>query len=92
MLKQPLSNYSVYEMTDTRIVLVDHDEGRSVTNDAGNVVQQLNDSIQGGIGHRRIYYRDTAGCFDELVTRDGRFVRFSPCTDGRQVQLGRGMP
>lgn len=92
MPKQQLSSYYVAEITDTRIIVVDRDEGgRSVTNDAENVVRQLGDSIQGGVGLRKIYYRDTDGRFDELVTEGGRFARFRPCTDGQQHQLSTAL-
>ncbi|OUW26029.1 MAG: hypothetical protein CBD27_08950 [Rhodospirillaceae bacterium TMED167] len=91
MPKQQLSNYCVAEITDTRIILVDRDEGRSVTNDAERVVRQLDESIRGGIGHRKVYYRDTDGRFDELITEGGRFVRFSPCTEGQQHQLSAAL-
>lgn len=91
MPKQQLSNYYMAEITDTRIVVVDRDEGRSVTNDAENVVRQLEDTIEGGIGLRKVYYRDTDGRFDELVTKGGRFVRFSPCSEGQQHQLSAAL-
>lgn len=91
MPKQQLSSYYVAEITDTRIIVVDRDEGRSVTNDAENVVRQLGDSIEGGVGRRKIYYRDTDGRFDELVAEGDRFVRFRPCTDGQQHQLSAAL-
>lgn len=56
---------------DTRIILVDQDDDRSITNDAERVVRQLNENIRGGIGHRNVYYRDTDGRFDELVAGGG---------------------
>lgn len=87
MRKKQLSNYYVAEVTDTRIAVVDRDEGRSVTNDAENVVRQLEGTVDGGVGLRKVYYRETDGRFDELVIKGGRFVRFSPCTEGQQRQL-----
>jgi hypothetical protein len=69
--------------TDTLILLQDCDQGASVTNDAEAVIQAVSTAV-GGIGRRRVYYRDTMGRFDELVVEHERFAGFKPGTLGQQ--------
>jgi hypothetical protein len=71
------SDYSVALVTDDIVFITDDWEahGRmSVTNDAENVVQHVNGQYPG----RRIVYRDTDGCWDELLHADGNFTGFAP--------------
>lgn len=91
MPKLELSNYRLAEVTDTRIIVVDRDQGPSVTNDAEKVVRQLNESIEGGIGLRKVYYRDTDGRFDELAVVAGEFTGFRPCSKGQQQSLAEAI-
>ncbi len=85
------AHFEVVKVTDLFIVLIDLDNGgRSVTNDAENVVQQLQKNISGGIGNRVIYYRDTTGRYDRLtVDKAGKFVGFAPCTNTQQTELAK---
>lgn len=53
---------------------VGHVIGRSVTNDAEWVVEQIVPEL----GGRRLFYYDSMGDLDELLVRDGRFVGFAP--------------
>lgn len=53
---------------------VGHDHGKSITNDADNVVARVADRLNG----RRLFYFDSMGRLDELVVRDGKFARFMP--------------
>ena len=46
--------------------------GRSVTNDAENVVEYL----YGVYGNRRVFYIDSEGVLDELRHKNGVFVGF----------------
>jgi hypothetical protein len=75
-IKEPRSVYSraVYGNV---IAIIDHDEGRSVTNDAENVIDDL--TRQGfDLSKYRVIYRDTRGIWDQvLVDRTGRFAGFS---------------
>jgi hypothetical protein len=59
------------------VAIIDHDEGRSVTNDAENVIGDL--TQQGfDLSKYRVIYRDTHGIWDQLlVDRTGRFAGFS---------------
>lgn len=81
------SEYEIVVCTDTTIVIVDLDVGKSVTNDAPNVIRRLDDSLPGGIGKRKVFYRDSDKRYDEMVVSGGRFVRFAPCTEGQQQSL-----
>ena len=51
--------------------------GMSVTNDAENVVRELQREFPG----YRIIYRDTVGQWDELLHERGRFIGFAPAAD-----------
>ena len=59
------------------IAIIDHDEGRSVTNDAVNIIDDL--ARQGfDLTKCRVIYKDTSGIWDEILTdRTGRFAGFS---------------
>jgi hypothetical protein len=59
------------------IAIVDHCGGKSVTNDAENVIADL---IRQGfdLARHRVIYKDTRGIWDQmLVDRTGRFAGFS---------------
>jgi hypothetical protein len=58
------------------IAIIDHDEGRSVTNDAVNIINDL--ARQGfDLTKCRVIYKDTSGIWDEiLVNSSGRFAGF----------------
>ena len=57
------------------LVIVDHDQRASVTNDAEGVIA---DFVQRGldVDGLRIGCRDTMGRWDGLATRNGRFAGF----------------
>lgn len=76
--------FRLARVTDTLVLILDLDDGCSVTNDAEAVVAYLNETLPGGLGWRRLYYRDTTGRFDELVTNAGRFCSYRACTDSQQ--------
>jgi hypothetical protein len=66
------------------IAIVDHDQGRSVTNDADNVIADL--TKQGfDFSRYHVIYRDTRGIWDQiLVDCTGRFAGFS-CLNERDL-------
>ncbi|WP_270804922.1 MULTISPECIES: hypothetical protein [unclassified Aeromonas] len=78
--------FDTYEISDTMIVLIDRNETglASVTNQADEVVTWLQLHLNGGIGLRRVYYRDSDGRFDELVVKGGRFASFRACPPSQQ--------
>jgi hypothetical protein len=58
------------------IAVIDYDQGKSVTNDAENVIADLAASFD--LSKYRVIYRDTRGIWDEmLVDRTGQFAGFS---------------
>lgn len=73
------STFSVPVENEEFIILVDHDEGCSVTNDAENVIRWLDENLDGGLGQRKVYYRDTSGEYDELVHDNVNFKSYSAC-------------
>src|SRR5215831_5033297 len=60
------SSYS-YQVVGQVIAIIDHNEGRSVTNDVRNVLDDLKQAGLDLCAHRLIY-RDTLGTWDELLT------------------------
>lgn len=81
--------FEVALQTDTHLVLIDLDQGASVTNDAEAVIAWLTANLEGGIGKRKVYYRDTYERFDELKVNAGTFAGFSPCSEGQQIALAK---
>lgn len=66
--------WSVYEVTDATVFIVDNDDGVTITNDAKHVVEQLWRHYD----DRRIVYRDTMGNWDELIHVKGVFLHYAP--------------
>jgi hypothetical protein len=65
-----------YQTYGNVIAITDHDQGRSVTNDAENVIADLAANFD--LSRYRVIYRDTRGIWDQLlVDRTGRFAGFS---------------
>jgi hypothetical protein len=71
-----------YTVHGAFVLVVDQDRGRSVTNDAENVIEDL--SRAGVLAGRRVLYCDTDGRWDELLVSEGAFVGF--------VALGAATP
>ena len=80
------AKFEIVKISDTFILLFDQNAGgRSMTNDATWVIDRLRQTVPDGIGKRRVYYRDTMDRYDEMILDDqGRFLRFSPCTQDQQ--------
>lgn len=79
--------YTIQKVTDTFVLISDNNRGLSVTNAARHIVSELHERLKGGIGHRRLYYRDSTGRFDELMHEGGRYSGFLPCSEGQQAFL-----
>jgi hypothetical protein len=56
------------------ITIIDLDQGKSVTNDADNVIADLAASFD--LSQYRVIYRDTRGIWDEMLVKDGAFADF----------------
>lgn len=80
-----MAQYTIQVQNDMMVIITDDDvaELPSITNSAAEVIAHLN-SRCGGLGKRRVYYRDTVGRFDELRHQCGVFVQFSPCKPSQQ--------
>ncbi|WP_445500643.1 DUF6011 domain-containing protein [Microvirga sp. G4-2] len=78
------------ELVGDVICIVDLDRGgKSVTNDAENVIEDL---VADGydLSKLRVIYKDTLGIWDELVVRDGRFAGFKSINErSRDAALGK---
>ena len=70
---EPRADFS-YSTQGNVVAVVDKGEGRSVTNDAEHVIACLATNFD--LAKCRVIYRDTGGIWDELCTRDGRFLTF----------------
>ena len=75
------ASYSIVRVAPGCVFIIDHDRGKSVTNDAEAVVSAVYARFPG----RRIFYKDTMGQWDELVHRNGRFTGFAPIDKGIAV-------
>ena len=65
-----------YTVHGNVIAIVDYDQGRSVTNDAENVIADLGACFD--LSRYHVIYRDTRGIWDQLlVNHAGRFAGFS---------------
>jgi len=87
------SQFEIIYSDRLMIVLIDKGQGKSITNDACNVIPRLAELFP--IRGRRVYYRDTSGRFDQLkVCHDKYFMGFAPCSPGQQIffrQLVKGI-
>lgn len=85
------SKFYVAHLDAEKVLIVDVGEGLSITNDAENAVMKLNADLlaggSGGIQGRKVFYRDTNGDIDEMLTKDGEFAGFKFCSAAQQDQL-----
>jgi hypothetical protein len=68
----PRSIFTITKVTEDKVFLIDGDVGMSVTNDAEQVVEYVNNLHPG----KRIVYRDTDNNWDELEHNNGVFIGF----------------
>jgi hypothetical protein len=68
------------------IAIIDHDDGKSVTNDAENVIDDL--ARQGfDLTQYRVIYKDTRGVWDQmLLDRAGHFAGFRYARPGQAAE------
>lgn len=76
--------FEISVVTDLLVLIIDCNEGTSVTNDVESVVNVLSIELPGGLGNRRVYYSDSMGRFDEILVKHGRFCGFRPGSHGQQ--------
>lgn len=81
------ASFDLMVVNDLSVILVDLDQGRSVTKYAPSVINDLQKLLPGGIGNRTVYYRDTMGRFDKLLVIEGEFAGFAPCSERQQDTL-----
>lgn len=67
------SEFQVVEVSNDFVFLIDLNGPRSVTNDAENVVNHINNIYP----NRRIVYRDSMNNWDELQHNNGEFTGFA---------------
>lgn len=83
--------FAIAQTTDEYILLVDlvnleENAGcKSLTNDVEAVVPFINAIHVGGIGTRALYYRDSDGRFDEILTDNGHFAGFTAVLDNELI-------
>ena len=76
LLKNKLRTIYSYTIHGDVIAIIDHDQGKSITNDAENVIADL--AVHFDLSKYRVIYRDTRGIYDQLlVDRTGHFAGFS---------------
>ena len=70
----PRADYS-YSIESGVVCIIDHDNGKSVTNDAPAVIADL--AAAGiDVATAPVIYCDTMGVWDQLVCQDGKFQSF----------------
>lgn len=81
--RSPAESRSTYDFAvlhGGQIFVRDYDEGMSVTNNAENVIREIDAELRKadlpGIAGRRAFYIDTAGHVDELRHDGERFIGF----------------
>ena len=76
LLKNKLRAVYSYTTHGNIIAIIDHDQGKSVTNDAENIIADLAACFD--LSKYRVIYRDTRDVWDQLlVDRTGHFAGFS---------------
>lgn len=68
------------------VIIEDQDRGRSVTNDAENVIADLRE--RGFDLTTPVIYCDTTGRWDGLTVRAGRFAGFYPLNSAHSTDYG----
>jgi hypothetical protein len=77
------AGYTLEEQTDIYILIKDLNVGRSITNDAENVVEDVHNRYN--LKGRILFYIDTTGCVDILEHDDnGKFTQFSFGYDSKE--------
>lgn len=77
-------SFSLHNLTDGHVAILDNDHGMSVTNDAEAVVEHL---LAEYGPDRRIFYRDTQGDWDELKHDGKRFRNYGMLTDEERTKF-----
>ncbi len=70
----PRADYS-YSIENSVVCIIDHDCGKSVTNDAMAVIADLV-AARIDVGSMPVIYCDTMGIWDQLVCENGKFHSF----------------
>lgn len=83
------ASFILADKNDSEVIIADLGEGHStsVTDDVEAVVDLLQSSLPGGIGERRLFYRDTGRVFTEIMLKNGEFFEFAPCTEEQQAEF-----
>lgn len=77
-MNRPRADFD-WTIEDGVLFIEDLDLGdTSVTNDAEAVIAFLQHVVLGGIGSVPTLYRDSRGCWDRMIVRDGAFAGVEP--------------
>ncbi|MDM5069995.1 hypothetical protein OB952_21935 [Aeromonas salmonicida] len=79
----PTPVFEIVHQDETMLLLLDLDLCATITNSAEQVVRTV-DELVGGIGKRRLVYRDTIGRYDEILVDNGVFRGFKACSISQQ--------
>ncbi|HBO7922127.1 hypothetical protein PSOLE_38540 [Pseudomonas oleovorans subsp. oleovorans] len=80
-----IARYTIHAVNDLHVIITDDldEDMPSVTNSAAGVIEDLNGKL-GGLGRRRVFYRDSVNRFDELRHENGIFTGFAPASPSQQ--------
>lgn len=82
------ASFSV-DVDEEFVTIIDHDTGRTVTNEARNIIAAL---VGQGIDvdAHLVIYRDTMGVWDRIVTKHGEFAGFESINE-RDVLMAKAV-
>ena len=84
-------SFEILLCNKTMVILVDRDDGPTVTNAPNEALEWLDLQLEGGIKGRRVIYRDTANRFDEILHSKGRAKKFKSLSEESQSFYERVM-
>lgn len=79
----PKPSFEVVYQNDLLVLIIDLDYGPTITNYPESVIAELGTRLPGGLGTRKLVYRDTEGWYCQLIPED-LTVKFKACTREQQ--------
>ena len=84
-------SFEILLCNKTMVILVDRNDGTTVTNAPNEALEWLDLQLEGGMKGRRVVYRDTEGRFDEILHSKGKVKKFKNLSEESQAFYQRVM-
>lgn len=81
--------YETIALNDLFVFITDLDVARPKTRNAYQIIKDLNREIPGGIGRRKVYFRDAQGRYNRLSTKNRQFKGFNALSPSQQNLLDK---